>query len=420
MSTDTFTSIWNEVHSHSTSVDPLLVQSWVKNTWREIAEARTWSWLRKKSALFIQAPYSTGTVAYTPGSVDLTFTGATLQDWMVGYQFRVGYAGHIYDITSVDTAAGTAQIWPAWSDTADAETGQSYKIFKCYLTPPSSDFFSFIAITDPSRRRRLRLHVNQETLDYYDAQRNRTSGPPACISGIDWTSSYAGKVHPSIQVVGSGPAPTFSGTYTGQTDALYVIKVTAGGGLGAGTATYQKDGGSTTSFTIDASITLPEGVGLTFPDGVYVLNNVFVVRVSPRPQYGLPRYEIYPHPSTAMVLPVTYSTRVQDIDEDDFVLPYTMRGDVIVCGALAKMARQYPGTDQKPNPYSQNARATALEQKFMDMVAQLITADDYIMETNVMDGSDRWEYSLLPWMTAQWTGFQPTAEYDPRDFNIGF
>lgn len=430
MRVDQFDDIWNEVHGHSKAVDPLLVQSWVRDSWREIGEARTWSWLRKKLVISIPAPYSTGTVAVTSGSTLLTFTGAVLTQAMVGLQFRQGGSGSIYDVQSVDPVANTANIWPPFADNVSGgiTTGLSYKLFTAYIVPPDSDFFSWIAVTDPNRRKRLRLHVNQETIDYHDASRSMavgSGGGPACLSGIDWTPSYSGKVFPTIPIFSfSNAVPASGGSYTGQTESVFIIRISVSGMLGVAQFTWQKDNGPVSGnvLTDIAGNVLQDNVYITFPsgvsfnDGVLVLGapDTFIVRVSPRANAGLPRYELYPHPTAAMTLNCTYSTRVHDIDEPGFTIPYTMRGDVIKLGALSRMAR-YPGTDQKPNPFSQVARANFMEQKFQDSVSQLVTADDFIMETNVMDGLDQLELALLPWMTTSGTGMRPTQEYDPMD-----
>jgi hypothetical protein len=414
MPSDTFESIWNEVHGHSMAVDPLLVQSWVRDAWREIAESRTWSWLRRRYVQHVAAPYTDGTVTCTPGDTAITFTGSILTDGMAGRQFRIGN-GPIYDIVSVDVTTDTAQIWPPWIGDSIV-VDQPFKIFTAYLCPPDSDFFAWIAVTNPALRRRLRLHVNQEEIDYHDAGRLKTSLGPACISGLDWARSYEGKVYSTLQVHGSGPVPIASGTYTGQTDSVFIITMTVTAGVK--TFSWRKDNGplhSDVTILPEGHI-LPEGVGVYVP-ATAVTGDIFVIRVSTRPQYGSPRYEIYPHPTAALTLNTTYATRVRDIDEPGFVLPYTMRGDVIKLGALARMAR-YPGTDQRPNPFSQIARAQYMEDKFQIALAELNTADDYIMETNVSGPSDSWELSLLPWMSSSGTGMRATADYDPRDFLI--
>lgn len=425
---DTFESIWGEVHGHSLAVDPLLIQSWVRDTWREVGEARTWSWLRRRGTITCPLPYTTGTFAASPGDPTITFTGATLTLSMIGLQFRSGSTsgssgggsnGVIYEITNVDIGAGTVQVYPPWCDTSSAVTGQSFKIFTAYITAPDPQFFSWLGVIDPSRRKRLRLHINNETIDYYDATRSMATGSrggPACLSGLDWSRSFSGRVYPTLQVNGSGPSPSATGSYTGQTESLVVVKITTGGLPDVAVFSWRIDTQSTITGTVASSAgnTLPNGVTLSWPTSALVVNDVFVVRVSPRPLYGSPRYELYPHPTTAMTLPCTYSVRVQDIDESGFTLPYTMRGDVVKCGALAKMAR-YPGTNQNPNPFSQIARAQMLEDKFQWMLGGLVTADDYIMETNVMDQTDQYELALLPWMSTSGTGMRPTQDFDPLD-----
>lgn len=414
---DSFESIVGEVHGHSQAVDPLLVQSWVRDTWREIAESRTWSWLRRKTTMLVPAPYSTGTVTLTPDSTTVPLTGGTVSEAWIGRQFRRTTSDPIYDITSVNVGAGTFEIRPAWNSSAAVVTAQAYRVFTAYLTPPDSDFFAFISVVNPNRRRRLRLHVNQQTIDYHDPNRTSTSSSPACLSGLDWTVSYSGKVYPLLQVVGSGPKPVASGTYTGSTDSLYVVKVTTGGALETARFSYQKDSTGTlyTGQVVSATpSTLIEGVELTWPTGTYILNDVFVIRVSPRPSYGNPRYELYPHHSEQLQLQATYLIRTPDIDEPGFVLPYTIPGNVIKTGAMAKMAR-YPGTEERPNPYAQLARAQHYEEEFGVMLGDLNTQDEYIIAQNVLDGHEVYEEQLLPWMNGSGMGMRATAEYDPFD-----
>jgi hypothetical protein len=350
---------------------------------------------------------------------------------MIGRQFRSGSAtggttgglnGAIYEITNIDVGANTLQIFPYYSDSSTPSNGLSFKIFTAYAVPPDPDFFAWISVIDPSRRKRLRLHVNNDTIDYYDATRSMvlgSGGGPACLSGLDWSRSFSGRVYTALQVNGSGPRPVASGVYSGQTDSLFIIKITTGGLPDTAVFSWQKDTQTPVTGVVASSTgnILPDGISLTWPTSALVLGDIFVIRTSSRPQNGFPRYELYPHHTTNLMLPCTYTVRVQDVDEPGFTFPYTMRSDVVKCGALAKMAR-YPGTNQNPNPFAQIARAQMLEDKYQYMLAQLETSDDYIMETNVMDPTSTWELALLPWMTSSGTGLRPRADFDPRDLLI--
>jgi hypothetical protein len=399
-----------ECRAHSLAVDSELIRQWVIDVWSEVNRFRTWSHLRRRTSIIVPERYTTGTATYVPGSTTVTFAGSTLSASMIGRQLRRAAGEYIYDITDVDVGAGTCQIWPAWSSTTTTVTAQPFSIFTAYIIPPP-DFFSWLSVTDPSHRNRLRLHTPQETIDYWDSKRSMGS-TPATLSGLDWTRSYSGRVYPTLRVSGSGPVPVSSGSYTGQSDALLVITIGTGGALDTATFTWQIDDGA---YSSGAGVTtsgsegtvLPLGIGITWPTGVYVSGTVYVVRLSSVSSATLPRFELYPHATGPITLPALYSTYTPDIASDTFVLPRPLDPDVIKTGVLAKMARQFPGTDSKRNPFSQIGRAQALEAEFGAKLLQCSIMDDSIIETNVMD---TWPEAPLPWMADKY-GQSQTEDY---------
>lgn len=391
---DVFQEIVGVVHGHALAVDPSLIELWVRDTWREITRYCTWSFLRRQYQIVLPAPYATGTVALSPSSSTATFTGATLTQAHVGRQFRVG-TNPLHEIVSVDPTAGTAELFPDPAYLTAAVTGQSYKIFTAYLTPPA-DFFAWLNVRDIEHRHRIRLTTQLAEVDYHDPRRT-LGNRPAALLGYDWARASAGRVFPVLQVVGSGPEPVASGTYTGQSDSLYVLTIATGGAVDTATFTWSRDGGTPTTLTCSsAGNSLSLGVGVEWPTGTYVLGDVFIVRVSSYSYPTLPRYELYPHHTAAQVLQALYAVWPGEIDEPGFVLPRPLTADVVELGALARMAR-FSGTDNKPNPSAQIARAQALETKFTDTLQSLSVSDQYIMQTWVDDNLEQWDEWGLPW-----------------------
>jgi len=75
--------------------------------------------------------------------------------------------------------------------------------------------------------------------------------------------------------------PTQSGSYTGTSNTTYVVKITTGGDLTAAAYSISSDGGKTwstpTPFAGSGTITLGDGISLTFTPGTFAANDVFYV-----------------------------------------------------------------------------------------------------------------------------------------------
>lgn len=398
---NTFQDIVGDVHAHALGVDSLLCEGWVRDTWMEIQRARTWSHLRRQYQIVIPAPYTTGTATFTPGSQTVTIAGGgVVSAAHIGRQLQRAVGEPFHDIVGADTGANTYTIFPEWNFTTTQVTAQSFRVFTAYIAVPA-DFFAWMGVRDPERRRRLHVHVTQDMLDRYDPK--RTYGTrPYCFAGVDWTRAYSGRVYSTLLITQSAasPTPIAGGVYNGQYDGLLVLRITGTGALDAATFSWAMDAGTPESLTVSSSgNVLPNGVSISWPTGTYTSGTVYAVRVSTNPTIGGPRYEIYPHPTEAMVLVASYSTRPQDIESDGWTVPMPLTGDIIALGAKDHMAR-YPGTAEKKNPYTQIARSTEFRDRFEQALLQAETMDDYIIEQNVFE-SEEWPYfgelARLPW-----------------------
>ena len=389
---ETFQDIVGDVHSHALAVDSILVEGWVRDSWMEIQRLRTWSHLRRLYHLYIPAPYTTGTATFTPGSPTVTIATGVVSQSHVGRQLQRASGEPVHDITAVDTSANTYTIYPEWNYTSAQVTGQSFKVFTAYVTPPA-DFFAWMSVRDTERRRRLRTHVTQDMIDRRDPRRISGSRP-YCLSGIEWSRGYAGRVYSTLLITqgGASPTPVAGGSFTGQADGILVIRINGTGAVDTATFTYALDGATPVQLTVTSGgNNLPNGVSLSWPAGTYTSGTVYAIRVSARPVLGLPRYELYPYHTEAMVLSCSYSTAPTDPEEDGWTVPSPLTGDIIALGAKDLMAR-YPGTREKPNPYAQIGRSSELRERFEDAVTQCMTLDEYIIEQNVTE-SDSWPYA---------------------------
>jgi hypothetical protein len=402
---DDFITIASQTHAQTT-LDIELCKLGVRDSWRELLQRNAeWSWLLKRGIVTLPTPYTTGLATFTQYSNTVTGSGTAWDASMIGRQIRSGIGDPFYTVIDVPSPTSLL-ITPAWADTTSL-TPSAYSIFSAYLTVPD-DFFSFVVVKDPQRSWRLNLHVDQTVLDFFDPKRSST-GQPVCLSAVDYSPSYAGKVYPAIQATGTGGAPLASGTYFGATDAVFVVQITSTGIVDVATFQWKKDNGAWTTGVPASSLgnILSEGVALTWPTGVSFTNgDVFVVRTSSVSNPGLPRYEIYPYPSQQTILHFQYLATYPDLDDPNVTLPRYIPGNVIKEGALAKVAR-IPGTNAKSNPYAQRARAENHEARFDVMISELMRQDQEVFCRSVQQDVGL-PFAPLPWMFAG----QP-LDYDP-------
>lgn len=395
MALDTYSQIWNKVLLRCPSLSPKLSQDFVINAFRRLAEIRRWSWLVKFGQFISPAVYNTGTCAVTQNSTTVIGTGTAWDSSLVGRQFRIGLTAPIYTVASVTSPTQLDLDQPFGAPTASA---QVYSIYLCFFTPPT-DFHQFICLWDPAFNWQLMLDVQQSEINIWDAQRANT-GNAYVVSFRDYTTSQVGVVGSPLQVLGSGPAPSSAGVYTGPIDAIFTIQVTLGGAPGTATYQWKKNNGAfTTGVLTDAggaAQDLQDGVQIVFPlANVYVLNDTFVIRVTAIPNAGLPRYELWPHQQANHVYPFLYEMRPQDLNDVNAVLPRYIRGDVLVDMAMEEVCL-WPGPSaDKPNPYFSLNNAKYHGDRARKMIEVLEVQDDNVWEQDLT-----YSYPAIAWAMA--------------------
>jgi len=140
--------------------------------------------------------------------------------------------------------------------------------------------------------------------------------------------------------------------------------------------------------------------------------------VSPRDYYTpsgstipLPRFEVWPHVTSAYVLPFLYLSRATDLQDSGALLPRYIRGDVLLELALAEAAR-WPGPGlsvnekgytRPSNPYFNLQLAQMHEAKAEFMINELERQDEEISIMNVQyDSITRLPWAPLPTDSSFW------------------
>lgn len=185
MAQNTLQEMAREVHLYSGGVAPiLLTQRWVRDRYRSACEKTLWSFKIGRGQFFTTTAYSTGTVAMTQGSANVTgtstvWTTATHDD----LQFKVD--GFVYTVDSVssNTSLTLDRNWEKATTTAS-----TYEIVKAYITPSNSDFHAFVSVIDPDNGWRLHTGFTVMDLDLIDSRRT-SSSTPTLMAAMPYSSA---------------------------------------------------------------------------------------------------------------------------------------------------------------------------------------------------------------------------------------
>jgi hypothetical protein len=171
----TFGEIVREVRLTVPLAPALLVESWVRNAYKRLCDARNWSFLRSEGEFVINASKS-GTAILTQGSATVTGGTLTFAATDVGRQFRAPTPGPPITITAVSTAGPTScTLERAWQDPVIVGT-QTCRIGDEYAVCPA-DFGHFLAVIDPRNQRLIRIFMTDQEINIMDPGRYNTAEP---------------------------------------------------------------------------------------------------------------------------------------------------------------------------------------------------------------------------------------------------
>lgn len=159
----TFADCYRIVRLYASSAPLLLVREWVNQAYKELGDARPWSFLRGETRLRFAAARDV-TVTVTDGSTTVSGTGV-FSSADVGRQLRVGM-GATYTIVAVPDT-DTATLDQAYADITATTTA---RILDAYVTLPA-DFGTFRLIADLYNQRQIAFWLTEDQVQMLDPRR---------------------------------------------------------------------------------------------------------------------------------------------------------------------------------------------------------------------------------------------------------
>jgi hypothetical protein len=172
-----------------------LLDSWINERYRRILRRGDWKRSRIEAVLQTVAPYSTGTVAITTATTNLTLTSGTWTSGMTGRKIRIAARNEYYTFTYASASTGTIDR----NYEGDTATEAAYSIWQNIYALPAAcrnlrSMRVFSAAKDMDE-------VSQESLDEYAAARLTEGTPDRYALHEDDSSS------PPVQQVELYPIP---------------------------------------------------------------------------------------------------------------------------------------------------------------------------------------------------------------------
>lgn len=210
----TFADLWNELKGDIPAMSPFKAQNCVQRAWRDIRDARRWSFLFGETFLYVPGAVSAGTVTVSQFSTAVVGDAVAQAAWgplvlhpsgidITNRQFRLGSAP-VYNITAYDPVTGTITLDRMYMETSGS--GLGYMVLRCYYQPASADFLRWESLVDPVNHYRFRqrnLHRMKAELDRIDPYRNATGLPFIMAShhaATDGTPVFEMYPHPTGEV----------------------------------------------------------------------------------------------------------------------------------------------------------------------------------------------------------------------------
>jgi hypothetical protein len=170
-------------------LSPLLAETYINRAWRDVRDSSLWSFLVADTAFIAPAAVTAGTFSITQFTATVTANGTASTallalgstPGLTNLQIRFGQTapatGQIYNILSVDSTNPAAIILTLDRPVQEPTDGAStYRVYRCYITPPADDFLSWLAMTDLVQGWKLFSNLTSAQLDLRDPRRSLT-GP---------------------------------------------------------------------------------------------------------------------------------------------------------------------------------------------------------------------------------------------------
>lgn len=184
-----FLDMTNELTGTLPGLSPMLAQIYINRAFKEVLAKRNWSFLVTDGVVVCPTQITTGTAILTQYTATVTLdsagSAAIAAQLLVGavpgilnLQIRFGSvptSGQIYSIVAFDDTAPAAVILTLDRPVVEATSAAaSFQIYRCYVTPPITDFLRWESFVDYPNAIRItgdKLRRTSAQLDVSDPQR---------------------------------------------------------------------------------------------------------------------------------------------------------------------------------------------------------------------------------------------------------
>lgn len=172
---DTFGNVWRQVRLHCPMAPVLLAQEWARSVYRDLSDAKEWSFRRTATDLRTAAA-STGTITVAVGSTTATANTLTVSATDVSRSIRVSGKPR-YTILAV--SGSTLTLDRPWAE--DALVDGEVTLETVYVTLPA-DLSRLTNVYDAVNSRQLEIFVSSAEIDYRDPARLLSGDPRAFVA----------------------------------------------------------------------------------------------------------------------------------------------------------------------------------------------------------------------------------------------
>ncbi len=166
-----------EVQLTAASVPPLLVRSWVFDTYAQLLSGSRWGWQRQQVVVRPAAARTLASITLTPGSATVASTALFLAA-DVGKQLWIGAGEPLLTIAGYTS---TSQIVLAAPYTGQATTVLAAQVVEAYYQPPAG-FQQFQLVLDLVQQRPIPSDLSLEDVRLWDPGRQQSGQPRGLIA----------------------------------------------------------------------------------------------------------------------------------------------------------------------------------------------------------------------------------------------
>ena len=168
-------------------LSPFLADTFINRAWRDVRDARLWSFLLEDCGIFCPTQITAGTVSIaqfsnlvhcsTAASHALLAVSLPAPLDLTALQIRFGetgttaQTGQVYSIIDFDGSGGglTLTLDRVVMEPTNASAG--YQVYRCYIRPVVDDFLRWESLVDMTNGWYLRLNYTSTYFDHRDPQR---------------------------------------------------------------------------------------------------------------------------------------------------------------------------------------------------------------------------------------------------------